>query len=359
MKLSIPALCGQLIVGGFEGEMLTPSFMRALRAGKRGGAILFKRNLPTVEHARQLSAELLEAARPELPPFIGVDEEGGRVSRLPAPLLRLPPMRKLAATGDLRLVSQAGAVLGRQLAACGFNLNFAPVLDVDTNPANPVIGDRSFGAEPEKATLAALAFYQGMAAYVLGCGKHFPGHGDTHVDSHFGLPVVAHDKTRLQQIELVPFVAAARANIDAFMTAHLVVSAIDPQVPATLSRKVCSELLRREIGFEGVLFSDDLEMRAVADAFSVEDSAVMSIEAGCDVLLICKSEEWQHRAHEALTRKAERDPVFLDRCTEAAQRALNARRRRVPSPVMDDARFAKVMGESREMERRIGAAVTA
>jgi beta-N-acetylhexosaminidase len=353
LMLSIPVVCGQLIVGGFEDESLPASFAGALSAGKRGGAILFKRNLPTVEHARALCADIIDASRPQLPPFIGVDEEGGRVSRLPPPVLRLPPMARLARTGDLRLLNAAGSLLGRQLAACGFNLDFAPVLDMDTNPANPVIGDRAFGSEPEAASMRALSFYQGLSEHVLGCGKHFPGHGDTHVDSHHGLPVVEHDRKRLGELELVPFMAAARSNMDSFMTAHLIVTALDPDVPATLSRKVCTDLLRRDMGFDGVLFSDDLEMRAVADRYPVEESAVMAIEAGCDVLLICKREDWQDRAHEALVRRAERDTVFRERCHDAAMRGLTARRRRVAAPLGDATRFSRLMGESRAMEQRI------
>ncbi|RYE84024.1 MAG: glycoside hydrolase family 3 protein, partial [Myxococcales bacterium] len=242
LHISVPRLCGQLLVGGFEGESVPPSFAAALRAGRRGGAILFKRNLPSAEHARALCAELVDAAPADLPAWIGVDEEGGRVSRLASPVLRLPPMRRLAALGDIDLVNRCGTLLGRQLAALGFNLDFAPVLDVDTNPANPVIGDRAFGATPEDVSLGALAFWQGLSRGVLGCGKHFPGHGDTEVDSHVGLPVIAHDRARLQAVELVPFVAAARANLDAFMTAHVVVTAIDGSVPATLSRAICTDL---------------------------------------------------------------------------------------------------------------------
>lgn len=353
LQLSVSGICGQLIVGGFEGEWLSPRFAAALQAGKRGGVILFKRNLPSHEHARQLCSEIIAASPREFPPFIGVDEEGGRVSRLTSPILRLPPMRALSATGDANLIGHAGSLLGKQLSALGFNLNFAPVLDVDTNPQNPVIGDRSFGRTPEAVCLGALAFWQGMYKYVLGCGKHFPGHGDTLVDSHHGLPVIEHTRQRLNEIELVPFVAAARSNVDALMTAHVVVKEIDPSLPATLSRAVCTDLLRRDVGFEGVLFSDDLEMRAVADHYPVEDAAVWAVEAGCDVILICRSEEAQERAHAALTRRAERDRAFLDRCREAVERGLNARRRKVPSPLFDESHFHALMSASRPLEDEI------
>jgi beta-N-acetylhexosaminidase len=353
LQLSLPVLCGQLIVGGFEGETLPPRFARALHAGKRGGAILFKRNLPSVDHARALCGEIASTTRPDLPPFLGVDEEGGRVSRLRAPVLRLPPMRKLAGLGDASLLERCGRLLGQQLAAAGFNLNFAPVLDVDTNPDNPIIGDRSFGRDADAVCLGALAFYQGLSAHVLGCGKHFPGHGDTTVDSHLGLPVIEHDRARLLAVECMPFLAAARSNMDSLMTAHILVKALDPEVPATLSKAVCTDLLRRELGFQGVLFSDDLEMRAVADRYPVEESAVQAIEAGCDVLLICRSEDLQDQALEALIRRAEKDQGFRERCTEALVRGLNARKRKAPNPVFDDARFRAVMGASAALEAEL------
>ena len=349
----MPQLCGQLLVGGFEGTSVPASFATAVRAGQRGGAILFKRNISSVEQARALCADLVGTSVTDLPLWLGVDEEGGRVSRLSSPVVRLPPMRRLAALGDTDLLTRCGRLLGQQLAAIGFNLDFAPVLDVDTNPANPVIGDRSFGATPDEVSRHALAFWQGLSESVLGCGKHFPGHGDTDVDSHVGLPVIRHDQARLQSIELPPFVAAARAGVEAFMTAHVVVTSIDGNVPATLSPAICTDLLRREIGYEGVLFSDDLEMRAVADLLPVGELAVRSIEAGCDVLLVCRSEALQEEALEALVHRAERDEAFRQRCSEAVTRGLAARRRRVPAPVGDEAQLRAALGASEALEAEL------
>jgi beta-N-acetylhexosaminidase len=327
--LSLEHLCGQLIVGGFDGETLPARFRDALRARHRAGAILFRRNLSTLEGTRALCAALIEADT-DAPPFIAIDEEGGRVGRLPAPYTRLPPMRSLAATSTLQELERVGDQLGSTLASLGFNLDFAPILDVDTNPANPIIGDRAFSADPHEAASRALAFAAGLGRHVLTCGKHFPGHGDTHLDSHLALPVVDHDEARLRAIELVPFAAACPLRVDSMMSAHIVVNALDRGIPATLSRRVCTTLLRDELGFEGLLFSDDLEMKAVADMFPIEESAVRSIEAGCDVLLICKDEDLQDRAHRALVLSCERDSSFRERCVEAATRSLDARYRRPP-----------------------------
>src|SRR5512139_3791080 len=176
--LPLPQLCGQLLVGGFDGTSLPAPYAEALRKGHRGGAILFRRNVPDLASTHALCGAIRDAAGPDLPPFIGVDQEGGRVARLPLPFPKLPPMRALGAIGDVELSRRTGRMLGERLAAVGFNLDFAPVLDVDSNPANPIIGDRSFGRIAEHAAALAVAFGEGLeAAGVLSCGKHFPGHG--------------------------------------------------------------------------------------------------------------------------------------------------------------------------------------
>jgi beta-N-acetylhexosaminidase len=345
LDLDLSRLCGQLLVGGFEGPALTPRFEKALREGHRGGAILFKRNVPDLDTTLHVCQAIAAAAPPELPPFLGVDQEGGRVVRLPPPFLALPPMRLLGELGDLDLIRRAARAVATELSAAGFNLDFAPVLDVDSNPDNPVIGDRSFGRDPRTVMRGGVAFLQGLQdKSVLACGKHFPGHGDTSVDSHFDLPVITHGRARLEQIELPPFRAASGAGIASMMTAHIVCEALDPGVPATLSRAICGSLLRAEIGFEGVLFSDDLEMKAVAARYSIEDAAVEAVWAGCDALLICKSEDLQDRAHEALVKKAEADRRFRERCAEAMGRCLRVRRLAPPRPITDRAAVTQIVG---------------
>jgi len=332
-ELPLSRLCGQIIVGGFDGPELSPRFAAALADGRRGGAILFRRNLPDVASAARLCRAIAAAAPADLPPFVGVDQEGGRVTRMPPPFLTLPPMRALGEIGDLDLIRRAARAVGVELAAVGFNLDFAPVLDVDSNPANPVIGDRSFGRDPDLVARAGVAFGLGLQdSGVLASGKHFPGHGDTSVDSHLDLPVVAHDRARLDAVELPPFRAAAGAGIATLMTAHVVCEGLDPGVPATLSRAVCTNLLRGELGFWGALFSDDLEMAAIAARYTVEDAAVAAVAAGCDVLLVCKQEDLQDRAHEALVKKAEQDAAFRRRCVEAVDRGLRVRRQAPPRP---------------------------
>ncbi|HZJ67744.1 MAG TPA: glycoside hydrolase family 3 N-terminal domain-containing protein, partial [Kofleriaceae bacterium] len=197
----------------------------------------------------------------------------------------------------------------------------ALVVDVHTNPANPVIGDRAFGTEPEAVARRALAFAHGLdEAGVLACGKHFPGHGDTSTDSHLELPRIDHGWDRLERIELLPFARAAAAGLPMIMTAHVVFAALDPLRPATLSEQVITGLLRERLGYRGVILSDDLDMQAIVGHVGADAAAVAAVRAGCDALLLCRSEEHQDAAEAALIREAERDAAFRDRVSEAAHR---------------------------------------
>ncbi len=323
-------LAGELLVTGFDGPALSPRTEAALRAGERAGVILFRRNVPDVAALATISAavQATVAGHGVEPLLVAIDEEGGRVSRLPAPEVKLPPMRRVGEAGDVALARRAGLAVGARLAALGVNLDFAPILDVDSNPANPVIGDRAFSSDPARAAELALAFAAGLRdGGVLPCGKHFPGHGDTDKDSHFDLPSIAHDRARLDAVELVPFREACRAELESIMSAHVVLRAIDPEVPATLSSRVMTDLLRDELGYRGVLVSDDLEMRAVAASFPVEESAVRAVRAGCDLLLVCSDEDLADRAHAALVKEIEASSTCASRAREAAGRVQTLRAR--------------------------------
>lgn len=345
---------GQLLWFGFEGTQVPPRLRAQLDAGAVGATILFKRNLEfTVEPGGlpqevcdtgalvALNRELHRAAPDGTPALIAVDQEGGLVQRVRAPATQWPPMRShdgLASPEDETVAAEVGRALGAELRALGFDIDFAPVLDVHTNPANPIIGDRAFGTEPEAVARRALAFARGLdEAGVLSCGKHFPGHGDTHTDSHVDLPRIDHAWDRLERVELLPFARATALPM--IMTAHVVFAALDPDRPATLSEAVVTGLLRRRLGYRGVIVSDDLVMAAIADRMGVGAAAIDAIRAGCDVLLVCRHEHQQEAAAEALLREAERDADFRRRVGEAAARvramkrahAENQRRRPAPS----------------------------
>jgi beta-N-acetylhexosaminidase len=317
-------LSGSVLIAGFDGVALPDDLVRLIQENALGGAILFKRNIETLSQLSALLEEIHRAAPEERPPLIGVDQEGGRVVRLREPLTVLPPARRFGEIDDPELTRKAGALLGTELRAVGFTLDFAPVLDVDTNPESPVIGDRAFGSTPEAVKRHALAFAEGLSfGGVVPCAKHFPGHGDAALDSHLALPRVNHDTDRLRQLEMAPFAEWVRGRYGPVMTAHVLYPALDPDRPATLSRPVIEGELRQRLGFDGVVFSDDLEMGAIQALGGPGEAAVRAIEAGVDGLLVCRREDARAEMVEALSREVMRSSAFAEKL-EAASRRLRA-----------------------------------
>jgi len=314
-------LCGQLLSVGFDGATAPEELLERVAASDVGGVMLFRPNVVGAGQVAALVGALRRAAPADAPLLVSIDQEGGLVQRLRGIATDWPAMLAVGGAGDVERTRQVGRALGEELAALGIGWDFAPVLDVHTNPANPVIGTRAFGVTPEAVAAHALAFWRGLrAAGVVGCGKHFPGHGDTRTDSHLELPVVAHDGERLRAVELAPFAAAARAGVEALMTAHVLYPALDPRWPATLSRRILTDVLRGELGFRGVIVSDDLGMKAVADCYPIEELAVGCVEAGADHLLVREPRARQVAAHEALVRAAEARADFRARVEESAAR---------------------------------------
>jgi len=308
---------GQLLFVGFDGTEVPPPLCQRIAEGRVGGVVLFARNIDSPEQVFRLCRDLHAAAPEEVPLLIAIDQEGGRVQRLRDPFTVWPPMRRVGSVGDLESTAAVGEALATELIDYGIGLDFAPVVDVDTNPKNPVIGDRSFARGPERVSEHARAFIRGMQGRgVAACAKHFPGHGDTRSDSHFELPRLEHDLDRLRAVELPPFAAAVAQEVASVMTAHVLFPRLDRKRPATLSPPIIN-LLREELGYDGLVFSDDLEMRAVADHYSVEQRTLGSLEAGVDSLLVCS--DWS-LAGEVL-RLLERAP---DRLVEEALRRLVA-----------------------------------
>ncbi len=332
------AAAGLLCVG-FEGTSPSPELLELLRRGV-GGVILFARNLVDAEQVAELVATLKRAAgRPLL---VSIDQEGGRVARLRARhgFTELPPMRRLGELGDERLSFEAGALLGRELRAVGIDQDYAPVVDVDTNPQNPVIGDRAFSADPVQVGRLGAALARGLqSAGVAACAKHFPGHGDTSQDSHLTLPRLPHPLARLEAVELPPFTALARAGVASVMTAHVVFEPLDAARPATLAPEVL-RLLRERCGFDRACISDDLEMGAIAGHLAIEASSVGAVAAGVDQLLVCRTAALQHRAIDALRGALEDGRVPAARLSEATARVAGLLRWAGPPPDPRTARAA-------------------
>jgi beta-N-acetylhexosaminidase len=297
-------LAGRVLTTGIPGPTLDRDTLSALHAMQPSGVILFRRNIENPDQLRALTDDLHA-----LPwhPWISIDHEGGRVLRVGEPFTLFPCARDVASCGDVSLVEAVGRAMGRELRSVGIDINFAPVLDVDSNPVNPIIGDRAFGDDPAEVARYAVAFQQGLlSGGVVPCGKHFPGHGDTDRDSHKDLPVVHRNRSQLETMELPPFRAAIAAKMPLLMTAHVVYSALDPDQPATLSRPIVHGLLREQLGYQGVIVSDDLEMRAVSAHMPVCEAAVTALRAGVDWLLVCTDFEQSlatsDRITDALTR---------------------------------------------------------
>jgi len=283
---------GRLVIG-FEGLTVPDRVRRLASADVLAGFVLFARNVADLAQWSALIGELT-ALFPVTgpPPIIAVDQEGGPVQRLKPPAIptatAIPAMGALSARLDAQGYESLGRAMGAELAALGVNLDFAPVLDVDTNPANPIIGRRAFGTTPTEVIARGLAFARGLAASnIAWCAKHFPGHGDTLLDSHLALPRLPHALARLEAIELAPFAAAVAAQAPLIMTAHVVFEALDPVHPATLSPHVVPTLLRERFGYDGVVISDDLDMLAIRDHYGVVAVARGLASADIDVPLVC------------------------------------------------------------------------
>src|SRR4029453_9764862 len=264
---------GQLLIGSFPGTTLSQDWRSLTREFDLGGAILFSRNIEAPEQVAELAGDIETLGR-TVPAWVSVDQEGGRVARLKEPFTRWPPMAGLGRAGSEALAERFARALAQELSAVGITLDYAPVLDIHTNPKNPVIGDRALAEDADSVARIGAAIVRALQENgVAACGKHFPGHGDTSVDSHLALPLVEHPPDRIRRVECVPFREAIRAGVAFIMTAHVLVPTIDEDKPATLSPRIVRGMLREELAFPGVILSDDLEMKGIAAAYRGPDAA--------------------------------------------------------------------------------------
>jgi len=330
MTSALERQAASLFTVGFYGKTVTPELTGLLARGV-GGVIFFARNVGTPEEVLELNREIKRvAARPLL---LAIDQEGGQVARLKQGFTELPPMRAVGAAGSPALARELGRLIGRELRAVGFDMNYAPVLDIDTNPDNPIIAARSFGRTPELVTELGLALAAGLQEVgVAACGKHFPGHGDTSQDSHLELPKLPHAMARLEEVELAPFKAAAKAGIASFMTAHVIFEAVDSKYPATMSRAVLTGILREKLGYDGMVVTDDVEMKAIADNYGVEEAVLLGLGAGVDHFLCCHTAELAHRAIDAIVKAVESGKLSQS-VLDTATRRFNSVRSRFEKPV--------------------------
>jgi beta-N-acetylhexosaminidase len=286
---------------------------------------------------------------PSLPLIISTDQEGGTVNRLKGGT-HFPGNMVIGATAQTGFARKAGRAIALQLKSAGINMDFAPVVDVNNNPLNIVIGVRSFGSDPHLVANMGVAFIKGMQkAGIASCAKHFPGHGDTSADSHLELPVIEHSRERLEKVEIYPFKQAIKAGVDSIMTAHIFVPALEPGdgIPATLSSNILNGLLRKELGFEGVIITDCMEMKAIADNFGTVEGAVIAIEAGADIVLISHTLAKQKAAIEETIKAVKKGRITEERIRESVLRILKLKEKRIRSGCPPGTRYGKI-GKNKE-----------
>lgn len=319
---------GQMMFYGVNGTNVDDKVVNLFEDQHAGGIILYgHRNFwgSSLDNNVKYVNSIKKANRQnsDIPLFIGFDEEGGSMSQLPQELMRTLSKGELGNTNDSSLATGIGAGTAKKLKLLGINTDFGTVLDINTNKNNPIIGVRSYGSTKEKVTEFGINELKAIQNEgVIPTVKHFPGHGDTEVDSHLGLPSLNHDLNRLKSTELVPFQTAINNGVDMVMTAHIMLPQIDKEYPATMSKKILTDLLRDEMGYKGVIITDDLEMQAISKNWDLGEAAIKSVEAGADILLVCHTIENQQKVYNAVVQGVNDGKIDENRIDESVRRIL-------------------------------------
>ncbi|MEK5208792.1 MULTISPECIES: beta-N-acetylhexosaminidase [unclassified Psychrobacillus] len=326
--LSLEEKVGQMIFAGIKGKVMTNETEKIISTHQVGGIILFKDNLKKANQSvTLLNAIKQENSNNKVPLFLGIDEEGGRISRLPE-LTKLPTNEEIGFRNDASFSYGIGKLLGKQLSAFGFNLDFAPVLDINSNPENPIIGDRSFGKDAQKVSELGIQTMEGIQSeQVIPVIKHFPGHGDTAVDSHKELPIVQKSLKDLQGLELIPFKKAINQGTEVVMTGHILLPKIDPTYPASLSEKIIKGILRKQLGYEGIIITDDMTMKAIVNTFEIGEAAVSAVKAGNDIVLVAHDYANVIKAKDAILQAVKTGEISEQRIDESVNRILSIKKK--------------------------------
>jgi beta-N-acetylhexosaminidase len=357
-QMSLRDKIGQMLLCGFHGTEPEGEVEKLLRGYPIGGVVYFARNVVSPEQVERLSSGLQDIAQASgnVPLWVAIDQEGGMVARITQGIALMPGQMAIAAAGSTQDAYEAARISGMELKSMGINMNFAPVLDVNNNANNPVIGVRSFGESPEAVAEFGAATIAGFQnAGIAATAKHFPGHGDTDTDSHLDLPVITHDRARVNQVELAPFRAAIVEGVDAMMSAHIYFPALEPErLPVTLSHSVLTGLLRKELGYEGMIVTDCMEMNAIAVHYGTVDAAVLAVEAGADMVLISHTAQLQMEAFAALENAVSSGRISERRINESVKRLLTYKAKRglleMESSTAIEASIAKINNVSGKQE---------
>lgn len=328
-NMSLDEKIGQLVISGFYGTTLDENILKLIKENKISGVILFNRNVKDSNTLLSLNNSLKESNKNnKLPLFISVDEEGGSVTRMPKDIKRLPTNKYIGSLNNKDLSYNVGEILGEQLSYFGFNMNFAPVLDINSNPNNPVIGDRSFGNNKDTVAILGTSTMKGIQSKnIISVVKHFPGHGDTSVDSHVNLPVVNYDINRLKSFEFVPFKTAIQNGADAIMVGHILLPKIDSKYPSSMSYEIVTNILRKDLGFNGLVVSDDMTMGAITKNYSIEESSIKAINAGVDLLLVCQKYKNTENVLKALKEAALNGTISKERLDNALYNIISIKKK--------------------------------
>ena len=330
-NMSLDQKIGQMLMIGFHSAFYDDHVAQLVREYKIGNIIFFSRNVKDGQQTRELctriQSEVLEHIG--IPALISIDQEGGMVTRVYKDATYLPGNMAVGATHDPANARKVAEIAAKELKALGINMNLAPVLDVNNNPLNPVIGVRAYGEDPEKVADFGVSYIEGLQGNgVIATAKHFPGHGDTAVDSHLDLPLVAHDRERLYEVELYPFRKAVENGVDAIMTAHILFPALEEdRLPATLSYSILTSVLRKEFGFRGIIITDCMEMSAIAKYFGTSRAAVQAIKAGADIVLVSHTKESQIRAFNEIKKAVLSGEIPIDRIDESVDRIMKLKQK--------------------------------
>lgn len=321
-EMTLDEKIGQMVLSGFNGTDFNGELDTLINDLKVGGVILFSRNIEDSKQLKKLNLDIEEANK-NIPVFISIDEEGGRVNRLAKNIKRFESAKSIGDKGDIKYAYENGKEIGKTLKAYKINMNFAPVLDIYSNSKNTVIGDRAFGNNEKIVETMGIATMQGLKDEdVIPVIKHFPGHGDTEVDSHIGLPVVEKSIDQLYDFELVPFKKAIESGVDAVMVSHILMKQIDDKNPATLSYNLITEILRNDMKFSNVVITDDMCMKAITNRLSVEEASIKSIKAGSDIILIGSDIGKTKSVIEKIKLEVETNEISEKRIDESVYRIL-------------------------------------
>ena len=290
-SMSLDDKIGQLFIVGFDGQLINDEIINLVKNEKVGGLIYFSRNIIDSNQIVNLNNEI-KSIENDIPLFVSIDEEGGIVSRVPEEYAKIPSSGYIGEFNDENLSYNVGRIIAKELKGLGFNMDFAPVLDINSNPNNTVIGERALGNNSDIVSRLGIKTMEGLRdGGIISVVKHFPGHGDTDIDSHYGLPIVTKTLEELNGLEFIPFKNAIDNGADVVMVSSIILSSVESEYPATMSRKVINDILRESLNFEGVIATDDMTMAAITNNYNLTDAVIKSIDAGSDLVLVCHGYE--------------------------------------------------------------------